>query len=97
MTREPDERRTMRLHGHSISIDNRERAIFSGVQDVESFNEEEVILVTEGGVIALMGQGLHISRLNLEEGELIVEGYILGVDYAEVQQSHKGFMSRLFK
>lgn len=97
MTRDYDEKKTMRLHGHSISLENRERAVFTGVEAVESFNEDEVILVTEGGIIALSGQGLHISRLNLDDGQLIVEGFILGVDYAEVQQKQGGLLSRLFK
>ena len=45
-----------------------------GVADVEAFNEEEVVLLTDMGVIVLSGEGLHIVKLNLDEGVLAVEG-----------------------
>ena len=98
MSRDYEPTKAIRGHGHSISLENRERAVFTGVEDVESFNEDEVILLTEAGVIALVGQGLHISKLNLDDGQLVVEGFILGVDYAESPSgSQKGLLSRIFK
>ncbi len=98
MMRDFDDKKPGRMRTHSVVLENRERAVFSGVEDVESFNEDEVILVTEAGVIALVGQGMHISKLNLDEGQLIVEGYILGVDYEQApQQRSGGLLSRLFK
>jgi sporulation protein YabP len=98
MMREYDEnKKAMRVRAHSVMLENRERAVFSGVEDVESFNEDEVILVTEAGVIALVGQGLHISKLNLDDGQLVVEGYIQGVDYEQMPQQKQGLLSKLFK
>jgi len=96
--RETEEKKSLRIRGHGVTLENRERAVFSGVEDVESFNEDEVVLVTEAGVIALLGQGLHISKLNLEEGQLVVDGYILALEYEqERQQKQSGMFSRLFK
>ena len=40
---------TLRLRTHSIHIDNRELMSITGVKDVGSFNENEVILMTDGG------------------------------------------------
>lgn len=97
--RELEEKKSGRLRTHSVMLDNRERAVFTGVEDVDSFNEEQVNLVTEAGLITLVGQDLHISRLNLDEGQLIVEGYILGMDYVENNSGEKrgGLFSRLFR
>ena len=95
--RELEEKKSARIRAHSISMENRERVSFTGVKDVESFNEEEVILHTEAGVIALEGQGLHISRLNLDDGQLIVEGYIIAMEYLEDTAAKRtGVFSRLF-
>lgn len=87
------------IRAHAIHIDNRERAAISGVEDVDSFNEEEVNFQTEGGYVTLTGRDLHITRLNLEDGQLIIEGSINGVAYtgAPEQNEGGGFFSRLFK
>ncbi len=88
----------VRARAHSVSIENRERAVFTGVQDVDSFNEQEVILLTEAGSISLVGQDLHIAKLNLDDGQLVVEGHIDAMDYTEGPGPQRGgFFSRLFK
>lgn len=66
-----------------ISVENREKASFTGVTDVESFNEDEVVLVSEMGVLVLTGQQMHISRLNLDDGQLVVEGRLNAVEYLD--------------
>ncbi len=97
MTRDMNESKTGRLRGHSVAIDNRSRAVFTGVTDVDSFNEEEVILATEAGVITLFGQGLHISHLNLDQGQLIVEGEIDAMDYTQQSPKKRGPFGWLLK
>ena len=68
-----------RLDGreHTVHIDGRQRVSVSGVEDVDSFNENEVIFLTSMGMITVMGEDLHIARLDLEAGQLVVEGTIL--------------------
>ena len=41
------------------------------MQDVRSFDEQEIILETELGVLLIRGSGLHIGRLTLEKGEIV--------------------------
>jgi sporulation protein YabP len=87
------------IKAHAIHIDNRERVLVSGVEDVDNFNEEEVNFQTESGYVTLTGSDLHITRLNLDEGQLIIEGIINGIAYsgAHEQGEGGGFFSRLFK
>ena len=84
---------------HTIALDNREHAVFTGVQDVESFNEEQVVMITSGGAIIISGQNLHISKLNLEEGQLVVDGFVYAIEYDDASPSagKGGVFSRLFK
>lgn len=86
---------------HAVTLENRQRALLSGVTDVLSFNEQEVMLSTTGGDITLIGDALHIANLNLEEGQLLVEGEIAGIEYAEIHPAHAksggGLFSRLFR
>lgn len=84
---------------HKVVIDSRTKIIITGVEDVDSFNENEVILLSNHGFITIVGTDLHINKLNLDEGQLVVEGAIQGIDYAdhEEQRSKGGVFSKVFR
>lgn len=88
------------IKAHAIHIDNRERVQVTGVGDVDNFNEDEVNFQTEAGFVTLTGRDLHITRLNLEDGQLTIEGSINGVAYTSAPEGEReggGFFSKLFK
>lgn len=97
------EEKRARVGAHAVTLESRQRASLSGVMDVLSFNEQEILLQTTDGEISLLGEGLHIAHLSLEEGKLIVEGEIAGIEYALPSVSHVksgsggGIFSRLFR
>ena len=68
---------------HTLSMENRQRAQLTGVSEVLGFDEGQVILMTESGEIIQTGEGLHVTHLMLEEGQLAVEGKIDGVFYTQ--------------
>ena len=59
---------------HRLVLENRKKSMISGVQDVQSFHEQEILLLTEEGKLQIKGEGLHVKRLNLEKGEADIEG-----------------------
>ena len=71
---------------HNIILEGREKLSISGVLDVQSFDEEQVLLETVRGMVLVRGQGLHVERLQLEAGELIVEGEIGLIEYDDSVQ-----------
>ncbi|NMA95236.1 MAG: sporulation protein YabP [Clostridiales bacterium] len=73
----------MRSRGHSILMENRTKITITGVVDVDSFDESMVLLATDMGLVTLHGEDLHINKLNLEEGHLIVEGQIEALEYSD--------------
>ena len=66
---------------HTLSMNERRQAIITGVADVCSFHENEIVLRVEGGEMVIGGEGLHVGKLLLEEGRLDVEGRIDSVVY----------------
>lgn len=84
---------------HKVVIDSREKIIITAVEDVDSFNEVEIILLTNHGFITVTGEDLHINKLNLEDGQLVVEGKIQSIDYAdhEEQRTKRGMFSKMFR
>ena len=83
---------------HTLTLESRHKAVITGVDDVDSFNEQMVVLSTAAGTLTLLGDGLHISNLNLENGQLLVEGEIAALEYDERSRSSRGSLfSRLFR
>lgn len=86
-----------RIRAHSIHIDERQLMRVSGVKDVDSFNEQEVQLLTEAGELHIEGMGLHMTKLDLDAGQVILEGDILALEYVEEARPQGSLMSRLFR
>ncbi len=86
------------VRAHSLTLEGRQKAVINGVEDVDSFNEQMVVLSTAAGTLTLLGEGLHISNLNLENGQLLVEGEIAALEYDERSRAARGSLfSRLFR
>ena len=80
---------------YGLTLDRREKAVLTGVTDVERFDENEVVLHTHGGRLILTGTGLHVSSLQLEEGRLLVDGAIDGILYeGGAPKRRGGFLRR---
>lgn len=86
-----------RLRTHNIHIDNRARMSITGVSDVESFHEQEIILETETGNLRIEGEGLHLTKLNLDDGQVVVEGLIIALEYEAPAPERQGLFSRMFR
>lgn len=84
-----------RIRAHSIHIDERQLMRVSGVKDVDSFNEQEVQLLTEAGALRIEGMGLHMTKL--DSGQVILEGEIIALEYVDEVQPQGSLMSRLFR
>lgn len=82
---------------HNIIIEDRKNVSISGVTDVESFDEETVVLMTDLGELVIKGFGLHISKIDVVSGDLALEGEIYNIGYTDTQASGGGLLSRLFR
>ena len=81
---------------HSVILEGREKLTISGVTDVHSFDEEQVLLETVRGMLVVRGQGLHVERLQLEAGELIIQGEIGLLEYDDSVQPRDSLFRRIF-
>lgn len=66
---------------HTVQIDRRKHAVITGVTDVSSFHETEIILKIENATMVIAGEELHIGKLLLDDGRLDVDGQIDSVIY----------------
>lgn len=83
---------------HNIIMEGRKKLSISGVEDVESFNDEEIVLHTNMGVMIIEGEMLHISKLSIDNGEVMITGEFELLKYADEKSGMKGsLLTRLFK
>ncbi len=87
---------------YQLVLSNREKIKLNGITEVESFDEKQVIASSKLGPLVVKGEGLHITQLNLEEGQLTIEGIFNGFQYVEDKQAKiratgQGILARLFK
>ncbi len=79
----------------SITLENRKRIMITGISEVVSQIDKCVVIKTTLGNLSINGSSLRVTKLNLEEGVLVVDGQIDALKYFE--SSSKGFFKRVFK
>lgn len=94
-----DERIGTGTRPHKINFLNRGVGAVTGVRDVKAFNEAEIVLDTDMGMLSIKGTDLHVTKLTLEKGEVEVDGTVDSLVYTSVKQptSERGMFGRLFR
>ncbi len=85
---------------HKMIIHNRNDGILTGVIDVISFDEDEILMETTQGMLSIKGKELHVRKLTLEKGEIELDGTMDSLTYSAAgAHSRKGesVFKRLFK
>ena len=85
-----------RMEGaHHVILEGREQLSVSGVEEVESFDENTIVMLTNRGTLIVRGEELHIGKLSLDGGELHVDGRIEALTYEEQQAPRGSWLTRL--
>lgn len=82
---------------HNIIMEDRKKLSLSGVTDIDSFDEQTIVAITDMGELTIRGWNLHITRLNLEQSELMVDGEISSLTYTDVRPKAQGFFSKVLR
>jgi len=77
-------------------IYERQRAHLSGIDEVESFTDTEIVALSSLGKILIEGEDLHIDAFSTENKELEIHGRINSLLYLDRENTaKKGFFSRM--
>lgn len=90
----------IRTRTHNVILENRSRGTITGIQEVVSFDENQIVLDTDMGLLTVKGKNLHVSRLTLEKGETDIDGSIDSLAYSSneaYRKSGESLFSRLFR
>ena len=81
---------------HQVSVEDCRRVVATGVSEVMSFDEQQVVMDTDHGVLTVEGSGLHVEKLSLDIGEVAIAGTVNALYYARRKQSKGSLWSKLF-
>ena len=81
---------------HNIIMENREKISISGVNKTENFDDKIIVLNTQMGQLTIKGENLHISKMDIDTGDVSVSGKIYGLIYNESSNSNS-LIKRIFK
>ncbi len=87
----------IRFKNQNIIIEDRNKINITGVEQVDSYNDNTIVLSTIKGGVSIKGEGLNISKLNIDDGSLNISGLINSLTYISKEGTPKNLMGRIFK
>ena len=83
---------------HRVVMEGRQSLRVSGVEDVESFDDDTVVIYTVDGTMTVKGMDFRINKLSVEDGELEIDGDVDSILYSDSRKEvHGGFFGRIFR
>lgn len=79
---------------HTFTLENRKRALMTGVIKVISSNETCLLLETSDGGLSVVGEGLKINKFDVDSGQLTFEGVVNKMQYSAAKAP---LLKRIFK
>ena len=67
---------------HSVLISDRQEMEISGVGEIISFDEAQILLKTDLGHMQITGKNLHVTSLSPDTGKAKVDGQIDSISYS---------------
>ena len=80
---------------HTLTLTDRSNLSVTGINDVDAFNEQEIVAVCDTGELVIKGELLHIEELSIETVIMTVSGKISSLSYNE-KITHTSVLKRLF-
>ena len=64
---------------HNLVLEDKKRLSITQVADVDTFDEGRIVLFTDDDTVIVEGSDLHIQKLDVSGGELVIDGEIVSI------------------
>ena len=85
------------MGAHNLILEERGSLTVTGVEDIDSFDDQTVVIYTGLGELTVRGNQLHIERIDLQAGELELQGQVVALTSADQPAVRGGFFARIFR
>jgi len=94
MAEEQKEQQRQKFAESRLTLINRNNLALTGVEKVIGANENCVHLIVSGDRVCIEGNDLHVSKLDVEQGVIVLDGVVNTIKYGQ----HKTpLLKRMFK
>ncbi|MBU3145880.1 sporulation protein YabP [Clostridium sp. CF012] len=83
----------------NLLLENRKKLTINGVIEVINFNENQILLNTDAGMMIVKGQQLKMNKLDVQNGDVVISGKVDAFVYTSGISKVKkdSIISRLFR
>ncbi|MBX4266413.1 sporulation protein YabP [Clostridium estertheticum] len=83
----------------NLTLENRRKLTINGVIEVINFNENQILLNTDVGIMMVKGQELKMNKLDVQNGDVIITGKVDSFVYTgdKVKIKKDSIIARLFR
>ena len=67
---------------HNVIVESRNSLKISGVNDIDKFSENIIVLSTIMGELVIKGEDLHVSSLDAQTGDFLMTGTVNSLSYS---------------
>lgn len=82
---------------HTLVLEERRRLTATGILAIVSYDAFTVTLETSGGQLAIGGEGLTVSELSVQTGEVKIGGAIEYIQYSVRREKQGSLFKRLVR
>lgn len=83
---------------HDVHLLSREKLSINGIKEIINFDDTCVNLKTICGELSIEGENIHINVLNIEKGDIEIQGKISALNYYDsIDNDKRSLLSRIFK
>jgi sporulation protein YabP len=83
-----------------ITLENRKKMTLDGVLEILSFNDEQILIITVLGDMDIRGEELKMTKLDVQNGDVVITGKISYVVYTSEEKRPKkqnSIISKIFR
>ncbi|MCY6485714.1 sporulation protein YabP [Clostridium aestuarii] len=83
----------------NLKIENRKKLILTGVVEVISFDDTNIVLDTTLGKLTIKGKELKMNKLDVQNGDVIILGQVDSCIYTTIEskKDRESIIAKLFR
>jgi len=81
---------------HNLIMENRGVLNISGVKDIDSYDEKQIIIYTEQGELVIKGKNLSVESFDNETGNFKAKGKVNSLIYSQ-NRKNVGVFTKIFR
>jgi sporulation protein YabP len=97
---EPNKDMSLENKKSFIALENRKKMTLDGVLEILSFNDEQILIITVLGDMDIRGEELKMTKLDVQNGDVVITGKISYVVYTSEEKrpkKHNSIISKIFR